>query len=425
MKPVVNVITKEDKSVERRIAQTSAKLNKQLNKKRNINEKKISKPKSPLQKTISIILDVFCVICVIFGATFCFSNINCRIQNIVPTFAGYSTMKIVSGSMEKSGFEIGENVIVHSVNTHTLKGVTYNENNQRVEGDIIAFYLYAPSYNSFDINTCIKVDSNQIAPLQYHASIQQMFGIQNTEMQTAAKSGAIIVFHHIDSVYEDENGTRWFSTYGTSNSAKDVWYISENMVVGAYDSSGFAGFMSSVLTTLSSSWGIILSILVPLLLVALIIIIESGRDVHLALLECEVIEGKRKLTDPLCVKNKIGYGFSKKEKLKVLAHAEPDEKVDYIALLWKPGAIPTNIRKYYLRKGIFDKQYEEMAELNKKIKTMHEKKEPIEKISKFYLSEKEKIDKKYKNLYRHFRKLRKNYFLSKFKRKTKKKTLLM
>ena len=123
----VNIIVKEDDSVAKAIARKAKVLEKKYAKKRKKNENLLKK-KTPLQKTFSVLADVFCDILVLLAGIVCFSGINTKIQRVCPTFAGYSNFTIKSGSMINSGFEVGDTVIVRSVNTNTLH-----------KGDIIAF----------------------------------------------------------------------------------------------------------------------------------------------------------------------------------------------------------------------------------------------------------------------------------------------
>ena len=60
---------------------------------------------------------------------------NSKVQKVCPSVAGYSLMQVVSGSMVKSGFNKGDNIVIRSVDTDTLK-----------RDDKIAFYVYYKSY---------------------------------------------------------------------------------------------------------------------------------------------------------------------------------------------------------------------------------------------------------------------------------------
>ena len=127
---VVNVKVKEDNSVRRAIEETAKKLQGKYTKKRKINEKLLYK-RSKWLSALTIALNVLCVIIVLCSAIVFFSIVNCKAQGVAPSFAGYTSMRISSPSMEASGFMEGDTVMARRVDTKTLK-----------VGDVIAYYLY-------------------------------------------------------------------------------------------------------------------------------------------------------------------------------------------------------------------------------------------------------------------------------------------
>jgi hypothetical protein len=379
MTNLVDVNVVEDDSVAKALEKTALSLKNKYSKKRKINERALKK-KTPLQTAFSIVFDCICAVLVICSALLCFSSINSKLQNVCPTFAGYSNLTIKSTSMVNSGFNVGDIAIIKTVNTDTLH-----------EGDKIAFYVYPQDYMNFDVNTCIKINDEEIGATAYTTSVGSLFGFQSKSIKTAAKSGSKVVFHHIRAVYEDEQGTRWFKTYGSSNGSDDTWYISENMVVGLYDDSSSAKTMSGIISAISSDYGILL-ILIPIVLLGFIIISECVKDVSLAKLELDCVEEKRKITDPICVKNDVGFNMDVKTKYKILAQASQKEKNEYISLLWKKGEVPNSVRKYYIRKNILLKYDEELLTVNRTCEKMFKDGENPTKIAKYYTEEKARIE---------------------------------
>ena len=375
----VNIITKEDDSVSKLLNKKAKSLLKKYAKKRNINEQFLKK-KTPLQKTFSVVLDILCVLLVFVAGVVCFSGINTRIQNVCPTFAGYSNYTIKSESMVASGFNVGDTVIVRSVNTHTLH-----------TGDIIAFYAYSNDYNEFNINASEVVLDSTIAPNEYVSSFQSFFGIQPEPIVTAAKSGAIPVFHHIREVWQDENGTRWFKTYGSSNPDDDTWYISENMVLGLYDNSSSAQFFSTVISAIDSSYGFLI-LLIPVILLVVVISLDTLKAIAKARLELDCVEEKRRITDTICVRNNVGFNMDTKTKYKILAQAPEGKENEYIALLWRDGSAPTSVKKYYSRRNILLDYNRKMLELNRECEKMFKDGQKPVKIAKYYTENKEKLE---------------------------------
>lgn len=386
MEALLNVYTNEDDSVQKKLTKRAIKLQKKYYKRRKIKEKFIVK-KSPLRKAISIVVDTACVLVAVLCGLVCFCNISCRFQNLPPSVGGYMAMQIVSGSMRASGFEIGDSVMVRAVDTDTLK-----------EGDMIAFYVYTPSYQNFKSYTATKLDSSQIDDLKYKVSIQNILGIYNNDIQEAAKANSRRVFHQIIGVYEDSDGVRWFQTKGTSNATRDGWYVKETMVIGAYTNTNVASAMSVVISTMTSSVGTIVVLMIPLVIIAFFVVGLCLKDVYISMLENEIVEEKRKLTDDICVKNGIGFQMSNKTKYKVLATAGADEKLTYIGLLWKDGKEPEAIKKYYIRKRMLIQPLEEKNALNRECEKLFEAGENPREIAKYYEQGCERIDKKYQTV---------------------------
>lgn len=392
----IKIVVKEDKSVERKLIKTAQQLkNKYKGKKRVINEDKL-KPKKPLRKAINVVVDFAIVIIVLTCGLLCFTNINSRFQGMPPSFGGFSAMQVVSGSMVKSGFKIGDVVMIKSVDTDTLK-----------EEDIIAFYVYAQSFRNFKKSNCTKIDTSNIGNIKTKISLKKFFGFQEPIIKEAAVTGSKLVFHHIKAVYEDKVGVRWFKTYGSSNSYEDSWYVREDLVVGAYDSSGIAKTMAVGLGSFSSSWTMVACILIPLVLVAFTVIGDCMINVQLAWLECEVIDGKRKLTDKVCRENNIGYKMDKKTKYKVLASAPPHKKLEYVSLLWKNGSAPSEIKKYYLRKGMILRPLEEINKLHIECEKMFNDGVSEIKVAKYYNQRMKEIENKQEHYKKVFKQLRK------------------
>ena len=377
---LVDVVVKEDKSVEKLINRKAKDLQQKYTKKRRINEKLLKK-QTPLRRTFSIIGDVLCVILVVFAGIICFSGLNSRLQHICPTFAGYSNLRVATGSMVKSGFNPGDSIVVRSVNAKTLH-----------EDDKIAFYVYPKDYNGFDINTCAWVRDENIPENEYVTSFVSIFGFQKKPIIEAAKAQAKLVFHHIRKVYEDENGKRWFKTYGSSNTDDDAWYISEDMVVGLYCNTQTANVFAKVISIVNSGFGFLL-LLIPLLLLSTVIVIESLKNAERAKLELDCVEEKRKITDPICVKNNVGFNMDKKTKYKILAQSTPKNRNEYISLLWREGTAPESIRKYYSRKNLLLTYDRKMLKLNRECEKMFKDGVNAKKIAEYYNKQKQLISK--------------------------------
>ncbi len=288
-------------------------------------KKQDGKPKkTKTQKVFSVIYNVFSILFIMVCSFLCFSVIISRIVKTPPCIAGVSVVRISSGSMEESGFEVGKYIAIKQVNTKTLN-----------VGDEIAFFTYSESIRSFDLDTCSLVKPESIGELEFKSSFLSFIGVPKSEHIQAGKAGSQVVFHEIVRVLEDDNGDRWFQTKGTSNQYEDSWFIAENMVVGAYSEGPFANGLAKFLGTITnSSVLLIIIIAIPICLLMLLVLKDIIKSLKIAIIENQIVEGKKKITDEYCVERKIGSNLSDKEKYKVLEYATEDEKVTYINLLW-------------------------------------------------------------------------------------------
>lgn len=402
----VNVKLVEDDSVEIKLKKVALRLSKKYNKKRVINERLLRKRSLPrrifdgVSSVLSVVLISFCII-------FVGSTVFNKINNMPPSVAGFFSMQVASGSMENDGFFVGDNVIVRAVDTKTLE-----------VGDIIAFYAH-----DANINVKTLTPNTEPANLKFKTTFAGFFGVLSPEIKAAAKQNTTLVFHHIKEVLEDNQGNRYFKTYGSSNLKKfqdengnmveeiavDTWLISENMIVGSYDGSVGAKIASALINLITTPTGLMIVIFIPVVYIIFILMRNAFKNVQLAFLESDVVEEKRKLTDEICVKNDIGYRMNKKTKYKVLAQAPADKKLEYISLLWKTDNRPENIQKYYLRKGLILRPMQKLRDVNRNCELMFkEGVEPV-KIAKYYTQEKEKIQDEQKRYNALVRKIGESY----------------
>lgn len=405
MAQVVNINIVDDKAVDRKIQQTATKLKTKYNKKRKINEDKLLH-KSLGAKVGSIVVNSILVFLIIFSAFICCSTIYNRLNKTLPSFAGFSFMQVVSGSMTNqtivingtvydSGHAIGDNVVIRSVDTSTLN-----------VGDRIAFYVEPSSFTEYYSTNPTEI--NETKDLKYSVSFSKFFGFQPKAIEKASKANRKLVFHHIIAIYE-KDGTRWFKTQGSSVSERDYWVIKDDYVVGVYNNSGMGKVMGTILTFLSSKGGLITTIITPLMLVTILIVLEVVKNLALAKLELDCVEEKRKITDEICVKNNVGYNMSKKTKYKILAQAKPQDKLTYISLLWKDGSAPNSIKKYALRKEITLRPMRKLLELNRECEKKFKAGRKPENIAKYYLAEKAKIEAEQQQVKNRLKMISKNY----------------
>ncbi len=414
MNKEIDIVEFEDPSVKELLNKTAKELHDKYNKQRKINNRFLGKKKTS-QKVLSIVFDVVCVLMLLVGFVVCFSTINTTLNGYMPNFAGYTNLVVSSKSMVASGYEIGDIVIIHSVDTDTL-----NVN------DKISFYVYWKSSKTFNVSEATNV-SHEKSKTKYSLSFIQLFGFQSDEIEQATKSKSKLVFHHIREIYEDQNGDRWFKTYGSSNASDDTWWIHEDYIVGIQDEGVVAKSVIGLVDFASKPQGIWI-MAVPVLILLFILILSFLKNIQIAKLELDCVEEKRKITDEICVKNKVGYQMSNKVKYKILAQSTEENREEYIKLLWKDGIAPYAVKKYYLRQKLILKTNKDLLKLNRECENMFKENVNAKKIAQHYLSEKQKIEnrsetirKRLKSIDRHKRNLMKEQEELKKKQKNKKK----
>ena len=164
-------------------------------------------------KVFDYLLIPLLILCIFFAS----SLIITKKTKGIPMIAGYSLVKISSGSMRDYGFEIGDFAMIKqqkSIDDYKV-------------GDYIAFF------------EC--VDSNVQNHFQENES-----GLEPTKDPRASR----IIFHEIMSIVTDNNGKKWFITKGVNNKYNDVHPIYEDYVIGKYKENldGLANFIKFLLS---------------------------------------------------------------------------------------------------------------------------------------------------------------------------------
>lgn len=166
-----------------------------------------------IDKVFDYLLIPLLILCIFFAS----SLIITKKTKGIPMIAGYSLVKISSGSMQDYGFEIGDFAMIKqqkSIDDYKV-------------GDYIAFF------------EC--VDSN----VQNHFQANES-GLEPTKDPRASR----IIFHEIMSIVTDNNGKKWFITKGVNNKYNDVHPIYEDYVIGKYKENldGLANFIKFLLS---------------------------------------------------------------------------------------------------------------------------------------------------------------------------------
>lgn len=397
----VDIQEVEDPSVQELLNKTAKELHAKYNKQRKIKEKLLNVT-PPTKKAVSIAIDCFFVLFFIAAFIICFATINTTLNGFLPNVAGFTNVIIASESMVNSGYEVGDVAVIHSVDADTLK-----------VNDKIAFYVYPFSYINIEESDLTEVPSPNVKT-KYTLTVPLLLGFQSEEVKQAASIKSDVVFHHIRAIYEDENGDKWFKTYGSSNGSDDTWWIHENYIVGVEDNTIVSKAFLGILTFAAKPYGFAF-IAVPAIVMVIFVALTFLKSVQVAKLELDCVEEKRKITDPICVKNKIGWQMDNKTKYKILAQATEENWDEYTKLLWEDGKVPTGIKKYYMRKKLLLSTNRELLQLNRDCEKMFKEGKKPTKIAQHYLKEKneiqsreDEIKKRLKSIYKHKQELQKS-----------------
>ena len=371
----------------------SVKLKDKYSRKKSDTGSNALQPKTKAQRILSRISSTlavaFMVVCVVVCVS-SFINIMNKSPNMI---FGYSALQVSSGSMTadsieikgqtySSGFAIGDNIVIHPVDTHTLN-----------IGDKIAFYAYSENYLKYHSlhKTEIELPKTET---KYQVSFGQFWGFHTHEITEASSSGAMLVFHHITNAYLDENGKYWFKTQGSANAVKDSWFVSEEMILGILDESTVGQTILNFILFLSSRTGFIVFLLIPIFILIVMLIQSVWKQLHLSFLELDVVEQKRKITDEICVKNKLGLYMDTMSKYKVLSQATKKEIPTYVKLLWPDGNEPYALNKYVHSKRLILYPMKKLLSLNQICENKFKEGENIKKIATYYKEQKQIIKRK-------------------------------
>lgn len=194
-----------------------------------------------LSKAFNIVTDVIFFLVMILLVIYIVISFSAKFSNGVPSYFGYSYVRVMSNSMKASGISKGDIVVLKRVYISELK-----------EGDVIAYYFYdgpSPNFTGQPSENPLDFKTNQEA----HKTT--------------------IIFHQIAFKKVDKDGNTWFKTYGTSNVTEtgepiyDPW-VRADYVIGIYTQSSVATFIKF----LTSTTGIIVVVIVPSAVVCLMLL---------------------------------------------------------------------------------------------------------------------------------------------------------
>ena len=242
-------------------------------------EERPPKKSAAIKKVLNIMFDILFAAVLILLFSFLLIAVQKGHTNRPPELFGNMYVRVASGSMRESGFNVGDVVCVKTCKISELK-----------EGDIITFYYCA-------------IDPE-------HLEEKDDFNDFETGRRTFKSS---IIFHKIADIKVDDDGYAWVLTYGTSN--KDAYgdpiydgWTRTDYILGKYKPDTFAKIMQFF----TNGTVFIFIVLIPC-------------GITLFTLLVKIIQ----TTDQMITEKKIAEGYTKAKKSKTkLKEIDEDEKLE-------------------------------------------------------------------------------------------------
>lgn len=247
------------------------------------------------KKKYRIIGDIFVLIMLVVSVTLSVVSLLSRTSGDVPHVFGYTLATIQSGSMEASGFKVGD------------KAVLKRKAENLAVGDIIAFRY------------CIVPDNP--APNRYIDTVKRV----NTKY-------ASIFFHEVIDTLVDDRGVSWYLTKGSSNPTPDAIWIRHDLVIGKHAPEAKAAGI--VLETFSNKYVMLALAIVPTGLLMLILLFQLISYLDVLGHEKRLLKGELSAFDKICVNKGVARGMKRKDKIKLYLSATESEKDEMAEILW-------------------------------------------------------------------------------------------
>lgn len=286
------------------------------------------------KRVMGIVADIFLYPLIVISLFVSMISITARDGGQVRSFMGYSVVTILSGSMKKGGFEVGDVVFLESKNPADIKQtIVVDEGDEKVVtqlGDVIAFYRYAADAPAEAHVTKIN-PGDLLPPADEYAPVKHSPSIKNKAIN--AKSD--VVFHRVIAIYMADDGTFFYKTQGDSNSRDDGFLISQHLIVGTYFEA--AQFITDALTFMITPDGMFWVIIIPLAVIVFLQIIELMTIIFDMATEKKVLEGTLEFDSEESIKARVGKEMSEYNKIYLYDITDEEHKDRLKDFLWEDG----------------------------------------------------------------------------------------
>lgn len=313
---------------------------------------KKEKPKKTFYTVLGMIGDCLFIPVMLISLIVCLFIFMDRRYNEPPSVFGVSVVRILSGSMIASGFNINDNALVKKVDSEQIW-----------INDIIAFYA---RYDEVDIRMynqkdLIKLETNDERP----TTNQQPITYEGrTTVDDAREKGVRIIFHEVIEVYSDPNGTRFFKTKGSSNSSEDTYLVREDFVIGKHVEIPLG--IRNVIKWVCSPMGMIVLVCLPLGILVILQSLSLIEQINFIVVEKKLLAKRIDHKDPEAMRLFKSGEMEEISKILYMSKTKAEEQDEVYSLIWgtQSKGITTKKQEAYYEK--VEKSFEILKTKNKK-----------------------------------------------------------
>lgn len=279
------------------------------------------RPKKTFYTVLGIVGDIIFIPIMILALIVCMVVFMDRRQNEVPSFFGVSVVRVLSGSMKASGFNIGDNVLVKNVAVDEIW-----------EGDIIAFYS---KYDKVDNDLAMYNKLTRLNSINDEITISNVEIDGRSTVQDAQEQKCKVVFHEVKEVWVDQNGTRFFRTKGSSNGDFDANRIREDFVIGKYINTPVA--FRNAIKWIASPMGMIVLVCLPLGILIILQSLSLIEQINFIVIEKKLLSGQMHWSDKEAQRLIKSGEMEEIAKIIYLGNIKEEERESLYDALWLVG----------------------------------------------------------------------------------------
>lgn len=298
-----------------------------------------SKSNNSIYTIFGLLADILFYPIILISIITCFAILTDKQEGKMPSVFGLAFGYISSGSMTRTGFEIGDIILTFKTNPDKLRA-----------GDIITFYYYLDRADytvskntltviqTYDRENNINGDYAKGTATAYERdllnSLRNNYEGEKTERKQIndLPGSTKVYFHRIVGVYSNSKGELFFQTEGDSNASPDSYFISADYVSGKYVNT--PSFVSDIFTFMSSPTGILTLVVIPLSILLLFLLFSIIEQINRIILENKVLSREIRFDEEDVRSANIGKDMEEITKVKFFAETPQKDKQDVVVFLW-------------------------------------------------------------------------------------------